>query len=183
MKRSALLFLPVAVAMLCMAWTIHRGKNTPKKPEISGTILINHDYCGGVRPANSTVFQPYAVAGTTLYVRREGSPLVIDSVVSDSAGKFSIRLQYGKYNFVEKWKVDPIVMPVNSKYETWDTACFRKEYNRADYFIEVTKPKKDVQILLPRHCAWSRPCCSYSGPKAPAAPPTNRGGFQPGHQE
>jgi hypothetical protein len=157
-------------------------KKNKKKYEISGTILINHDYCSGARPMEDER-RPYAAPGTKLYVRKSGSLQILDSVTADSAGKFSIKLNAGNYCFVEKEKTAPLVMPKNSQHEVWDTACYRAEYNKCNFELTVSKNTSDVKITLRRYCAWTRPCCRYSGPLPPSAPPTNRGGFQPGHQE
>lgn len=172
-----------------VAWTIESGKAKPKSFEVTGMMQIIHDYCGGARLSDEGAGpKPYpAPEGTTLYIRRGGSAAdkttVIDSVRCDTAGNFKIRLVAGTYTFFEKWKTEPLVMPVNSQYETWDTACYRYNYNKPDFSLTVKGKTKDVKITLFRHCSWSRPCCQYHGPLPPGAAPTNRRGNQPGHQE
>lgn len=181
-------FLFVTVFIIATLFTASaRTKRKAPKYEVSGTILIRHAYCGGARPNEEQMNpKPYAVKGTTLYIRYANASdptVVIDSVVTDSLGNFKTMLTPGKYCLVEKWKREKFVAPADTKYEKWDTACYRTIYNTWDYTLEVKGRTKDVNIVLHRSCAWTRPCCAYSGPKPPAAPPVNRSGNQPGHQE
>lgn len=147
--------------------------------------MIVHDYCGGARPSEQQMDPPpYAVKGTKLYIRFASNPnRIIDSAVTDSAGNFKVNLVRGDYWFVEKWKTEPFVVPFDTKYEKWDTACYRKLYNTYDHFLSVKNPVSGVKITLRRRCAWTRQCVQYSGPMPGVAPPVNRSGNQPGHQE
>jgi hypothetical protein len=166
----------------CIAWTAARTKRKPPVYEVSGKVLILDAYCGGVRPIEDP--KPYPVKGTMLYVRHASRPeKVIDSIVTDSLGQFKIKLAYGQYCLVEKWKTEPFAVPADTKFEKWDSACYRTVYHTCDYTLDVKSKMKEVSIQLNRTCAWTRPCCRYSGPKPPAAAPVNRGGYQPGHQE
>lgn len=174
------LLLPVIAGVCCLAWTINAKPHPPKRCTVSGTLLLQHDFCNGT---HTDVQHTYAAAGTTLYVRKAGTATVLDSIVCDSTGKFNVQLAAGDYCFIEQWKRDPIVMPVNTTYETWDTACYRSEYNTCDFHLHVSKSKNDVAIVLTRHCASTRPCCTFRGPTVPVTVPVNRGGYQPGHQE
>jgi len=181
----ALFILIPALSVVC---GFARAKSKVKLYQVSGTVLITHDYCGGARLAEDQVNkQTYPVAGTTLYICRQGSDgnrqHYFDSIVCDSAGHFTTKLPAGKYCFVQKWRTEPLVYPVNTKFETWDTACYRQDYNNSDFILTVKGKMPAVKITLRRYCSWTRPCCTFTGPLPPSAPPTNRGGNQPGHQE
>lgn len=183
MNRLPALLIPAAV--LCsIAWTAARTKRKPPVYEVSGTVMILQAYCGGVQPIEDP--KPYPVKGTMLYVRYDNASRphhIVDSIVTDSLGQFKIKLKHGKYCLVEKWKTEPFAVPADTKYEKWDSACYRTVYKTCDYVLDVKSKIKEVSIQLNRPCAWTRPCCRYSGPKPPAAAPVNRGGYQPGHQE
>ena len=161
----------------------HATANDAKKFTVTGSVVIREDYCGGAQLVNED--RPAVPAsGTTLYIRKSGgSKTVIDSIKTNDKGAFSISLSAGEYCIVEKWKKYPLVFPVNTDFQKWDTACYRKRYNECDFTLNVKSDTSDVKFILRKHCPWTTPCVQYSGPFPPAAPPTNRGGFQPGHQE
>jgi hypothetical protein len=187
MKYKLIPLLFVVMLTLTVAYALAQGKRRTTKHQINGKILISHDYCGGARPNEEQLNkQTFAAKGTTLYICRldlTGARMKYsDSVVCDSVGNFKVKLTKGSYAFVEKWKTEPLVMPSDTQFEIWDTACYRTVYNTADLLLGVTG-MKNVNITLHRHCSWNRPCCSYSGPFPPASPPVNRSGNQPGHQE
>lgn len=189
MRRTLHILIVSIFVAASIAWTVESGKAKPKPLDITGKMQIVHDYCGGARVVEEDPSpKPYpAPQGTTLYVRRGGSAIdkttVIDSVTCDTAGNFKMKLAPGTYGFYEKWKTEHFVMPANTQFETWDTACYRYNYNKPDFQLTVKAKMKDVKITLYRHCSWSRPCCQYHGPLPPGAAPTNRNGNQPGHQE
>lgn len=149
--------------------------------------MQQNDYCGGAAPSEEQMNpKPFPVANMTLYVKPSGTNnnrAVIDSIVSDKDGKFTISLPAGTYCFLEKWKTKKYSVPADNDFVTYDTACYRQQFNQCDFVLEVKKGMKDPQIVLQRHCEWTTPCQSYHGPLPPSAPPTNRGGHQPGHQE
>lgn len=182
MKKSTILFFPVLVAVISLAFAAGSSRRTkPKTYAVSGKVWYVDPYCGGAAPPDGETSHTYEAISKKIYVRKKGSTAVIDSLTSSATfGEFSIKLPAGEYEFVEAWKTEPLVMPKNSQYESWDTACYRNFYKTPDGTVTVNKENKsDVRIVIYRYCAWRKPCCSYSGPK----PPVNRGGQQPGHQE
>lgn len=181
MKRF---FLP---ALLCISFVfVSAALKKPKKKKsrdfvLSGFIQEKHDYCGGAAPSYDQVNpKPAGTKGIRLYIRKNGSAKIIDSVLSGESGAFSIRLPEGEYCFVEGWKTGALKIPADSRDTQWDSVCFRKEYERCDFSIHLDSDKKDIAIILQRHCPWSAPCSSYSGPMPPSAPPPRDG---PKHQE
>lgn len=188
MKQRAIPFAITVTLLLCISLTAFRAARKNKKYEVSGTILIQQDYCGGARPADGQDGRrKFPQNGTTLYVCKQtfggGRSRYFDSIVSDTAGRFSVKLPAGSYCFVEKWKTEPYVKPKDSQFEKWDTTCYRKEYDAYDFSLNVKGKTSGITLTVRRYCSWTRPCCTFSGPLPPAAPPTNRGGNQPGHQE
>lgn len=187
MNRILAILLTSIVSITCIAWTMNRARWKPRKVEVKGTILITHDYCGGARPGEDQLHpKPYPVNGTVMYIRKANSndgSRIIDSAVTDKDGKFTVKLAPGTYCFVEKWKKDKYVAPQNTQFATWDTACYRKRYNVCDYTFQVKGDTAQPRITLRKHCPWTTPCSHYNGPFPPSAPPVNRSGNQPGHQE
>jgi hypothetical protein len=155
---------------------------------LSGKIQWQQHYCGGARPEPG-MENPKTIPANRqkLYIRQGNlnSPTatVVDSVIADESGNFSITLPQGNYCFIEEWKKPLYKDPVSDKYNRYDTACYRNQYMQCDYSLNLSANTKDINIVLDRPCNWNRPCVQYSGPLPPAAPPTNRGGHQPGHQE
>jgi hypothetical protein len=173
MKNRLPLLLALIATITCVSWTLARTKRKPPKLQVKGTILQQSDYCGGA-------------ANVKLYIKKSGTNTnkpAIDSIVSDKDGKFTVWLTPGVYCFVEKWKTEKYTLPANNSYVTYDSACYRQRYDQCDFVLEVKKDMNEPQIVLRRHCAWTTPCQSYNGPLPPSAPPSNRGGYQPGHQE
>ncbi len=154
---------------------------------VTGQLLETQSYCGGAAPTPDIIERgrtPHPVPNKKYYVKKgngNGNGKVIDSIVSDGAGNFRIDLEAGTYCLVEHWKKMPYVVPSNSKYVTYDTACYRKLYSTCDYVLEVSKNLDKVTIVSHRSCAWNQPCRQYDGPLPPSAPPGRSG--QPGHQE
>ena len=184
MKRAVAISLTIFTCIACISLALARTKRKAPKYEVKGTIQTVHDYCGGAAPTEDQRNpKPYPSRNTTVYFRSMVNNRVIDSAVSDSAGNFTVQLLKGDYCIVEKWKTEPFVLPANTKYETYDSACYRKQYQQCDQTLSVKGKAEGVKITLQRHCAWTRPCVSYHGPMPPAAPPVNRSGNQPGHQE
>lgn len=186
-------FIHLAIAVLMVTCTSGRHKknsadHTLKKYTVSGSVLEQRQYCGGARPAEEILHpKPAPAGGIKLYIRKSssnetGKPIV-DSLVSAADGTFSIQLPSGTYCFVEAAKKNALVMPQNDQFNTYDTACFRKNYNTCDFSVDVKSDVSKIEIVLERRCAWNRPCVQYRGPLPPAAPPVNGGGNQPGHQE
>lgn len=188
MKLRTFTLLLLSIMVITAACKHGRGKQNPTLYQVNGTLLISHDYCGGARPSDEQLTKnTYPVEGTTLYVCHQTNgdkrTKYFDSIVCDSSGNFTIKLATGNYCFVQKWRAEPLVMPVDTEFEIWDTACYREDYNKSDFILNVKGNTSDVKITLRRFCSWSRPCCNFKGPFPPSAPPTNRGGNQPGHQE
>lgn len=182
-------FFHLVIAILIVACTPGKHKNkVPVKYTVSGTIFELRQYCGGARPSEEILHpKPLAVHGITLYIRKtlmnSSENQIIDSVVSGFDGSFSIQLPAGTYCFIEAAKKAQMKMPVNDQYNTYDTACYRKNYNTCDFSVDVKSNISKIEIVLERRCPWNRPCVQYKGPLPPSAPPVNGNGHQPGHQE
>lgn len=187
MKQYLPALLATLVIVSCIGCTLFRGKRSAEKIEVKGTILQISDYCGGAAPSEEQQNpRPLPRANAKLYVRASSSndgSRIIDSILSGSDGKFTVSLTPGTYCLIEKPKTEKYAVPVDTKYVTFDTACHRKLYQQCDFVLEVKQGMKQPEIVLRHYCMWRRPCEAYNGPLPPSAPPVNRGGHQPGHQE
>lgn len=187
MKTQLFTFLLCALALLSCRSSKEKNPVT-KSFTLSGKIQWQQHYCGGARPEPGMENpQTIPANGQKLYVRKGNlnSPTttVVDSVIADAEGNFSITLPQGIYCFIEGWKKPLYKDPVSDRYNKYDTACYKNQYMQCDYSLGLSANTSNVNIILDRPCNWNRPCVQYSGPLPPAAPPTNRGGNQPGHQE
>lgn len=145
-------------------------------------------YCGGAAPSEEQRNpQPQALPLKKMYIKRGNMnkypATIIDSIVTDSMGKFAVLLPAGDYCVVEATKKGKLIYPQNSEYAQWDTACYRKNYERCDYQLQVKGKTKDVQIILQRYCSYSTPCQHYEGPLPPMAHPPQVPQEKPKHQE
>ncbi|MBI3509953.1 MAG: prealbumin-like fold domain-containing protein [Bacteroidetes bacterium] len=184
MKFPAAIFI-LTITLCISSWTCRHTEKFPPPNKgtgsisVSGILLVKSDYCGGARPSDDLLNAPaQPTAGIKLYVKTGSSNSdkcsIVDSVISDTAGKFQIDLAPGNYCFVEAWKKEKYSTPKNDQNSTYDTACYRKRYEECDYSIELNKPVGDAQIILQHHCPWTTPCVSYFGPLPPAANPRGR---------
>ncbi len=188
--RNLFLTAIILTALLfgCRIQRDRRPDNNVTTYLVSGTMMELRNYCGGARPSEEILHpKPIATGRIKLFIRKsstnETSQPIIDSIVSAADGTFSIRLAPGTYCFVERKKKDAMVMPQDDKFNTYDPECYKKEYATCDFSIEVKTDVAKTEIVLERHCPWRTPCVNYHGPLPPSAPPGNRGGNQPGHQE
>jgi hypothetical protein len=150
------------------------------KFHVKGTIQLISAHCGGAAPTPDMRARerlPYAQPFTTVYFRDGNAnyenKTILDSVTSDSVGNFSIDLAKGTYCIVEKYKTYPFKYP-DDKEATWDTACYRNNFQRCDFVLDVTKNIDSVKIILAHNCIWRNPCVkNYHGPRPSSSVPLN----------
>jgi hypothetical protein len=152
--------------------------------EVLVTLTTTSSYCGGARPPEGLEEElrtPKAFGYEKLYVR-QGSrndvrlPL-IDSCVTDEAGKAVFRLAAGQYCIVMEEKANWTVFEkLLEQYKTettyWnaiDRACLEEWLRTPELLIEVG-PDKTTSYSLNHHkpCPWREvPCANYKGPYPP----------------
>ena len=180
------LFLPLLLlAFVVCAFTQTASKKKPRY-DVSGMVLETRSYCGGAAPSFEQLHpKPLPVIGAKLYIKKGNTnqfpAAIIDSITTDTAGKFSLSLPPGDYCLVEAPKKGKLLFPPNDQYSQWDTACYRKNYEQCDYLLSVKGKTSDVQIVFSRPCPWHVPCRNYSGPLPPMAHPAPQ--EKPPHQE
>jgi hypothetical protein len=186
MIRSAIYFLLI-ISSIASCRGSKNNKGNDSTVTVSGTIYIQKAYCGGARPSEEMVQglrQP--ASNFTLYYKTNDLVTIehvstIDSVKTDSAGHYTLRLHKGQFCFFEKWKMDRLSIPKDDKFNHWDSVCYLQQYQTCDFSINIQSDTSQANIILQRHCPWNTPCNNYTGPLPPAANPG--GGRQPGHQE
>ncbi len=138
--------------------------------------------------ANSSIPTYGPAKGLKLYIMQDMccgvNDVILDSVITDSTGHFSIEFNGGYLRIAEPWKTQDLVMPMDSPDAICDTACYRKQYEKADYATYVNSSRK-VTVFIYHYGPNSNPCCTPvpSVNQAQPEPPKNRTGNQPGHQE
>lgn len=176
MKKFILPVLLISFGLCISSLTLTKKKKKAVKFKLEGTITEVHPHCGGAAPTYDMQFpKPVPKAGIKLFVRKGNfnnpKEKIIDSLVSDAEGKFNISLPAGTYTFIEPWKKEKYQIPQNSKYSTYDTACYRKMYHQPDYTIELKNNTSGIAINFQRYCFWRMPCVQYDGPLPPASNP------------
>lgn len=175
----------ILLASLMLGLFGFKGSNNTCATEftISGKMLLIEDMCENI-PAGYDEMRIESVArNKTVYIRMMGTTKVIDSVTSDDDGNYSVTLPAGDYEFVTRWKTLPYVAPSKTPTQTWDTACHHLSYREPDVMFFLNKDISDAEFVFYKYCPWNEACCTYTGPTPSNAPPKNRGGYQPGHQE
>jgi hypothetical protein len=159
-----------------MCTTSKQGVKT--KFQVSGSIMQTVSYCGGAQPSQEILDScntPKGIPFEKLFVKRglqngENSTIV-DTILANAAGNFSIDLPAGNYCLVEEWKSKSYQLPLKSKDQTIDSACYKNLYNTCDFQLSVTnKNIENIKILFHRKCVFNQPCISYHGPLPPVAP-------------
>jgi len=149
---------------------------------IEGTITETHSYCGGARPPEDLIKElrtPKPItAQYKLYIRKDSNDLqkpILYTVLTDTLGKFSIKLPIGKYVFVDANKKDKDTYSKtlakykteNSQTSAIDIECYKQYIATPDFTVEVTKNSSKLAITHNYHrdCNWSgAPCVEYRGP-------------------
>lgn len=178
MKIFPFFIFSIAVSLCCISW--NRSLVSKKETfQIKGTLFLIQKYCGGMAPTEQMRIasdKPFPYPNRTIYLRQGNGNFdekkVIDSITSDSLGNFSHKLKAGIYCIVEKQKTVPFKYPVNTAEVTWDTACYRKNYQRCDFVLEVNQNLDSLKIVMSRDCYWKNPCMkTYIGPRPSSARP------------
>ena len=179
MKKIITFLFVLAITLFISCFS----KRNSKKPEtqftITGRLMETRDYCGGAVPTPELLAicnTPAGISMGKLFIKKgnfnKGKSPVIDSIVADKEGKFSIQLPAGTYCLVEDWKAKPFLLPENDEMQTVDSACYKNLYDACDYQLTVTDKNIDsVKIIFHRTCAWKKPCIEYHGPLPPVAHP------------
>ncbi|HEU4718254.1 MAG TPA: hypothetical protein VFU15_10485 [Bacteroidia bacterium] len=171
-------FVPVfAIALLASSFC---GKKKKKKQEftVNGTVLLTHSYCGGIVPPAEfleAMKTPQPAPGFHLFVKKGNTNVsgsaILDTIVTDAQGHFSVSLPAGTYCIVKDWKAPKYSVPQDNQYAEYDTACYRKEYAQCDYLLNLSANVDSLKLVFHEGCSWEQPCMNYHGPLPPAAHP------------
>jgi hypothetical protein len=121
---------------------------------------------------------PKPVANYKLYIRKNSNDIntFYKEVITDSEGRYSVKLDPGKYSVVDERKKDKqTYFDLVKKYKTKtattgpiDEVCLKKHFAEADFMIEVPKELEKTQESTHnyfRSCNWSgAPCVEFTGP-------------------
>lgn len=150
---------------------------------ISGKMINIEDMCENIPEGYDEMRVESIARNKTVYIRIMGTTKAIDSVTSDYNGNYSVTLPAGDYEFVTRWKTLPYVAPSNTATQSWDTACHHLSYREPDMTFFLSEDVTNAEFVFYKYCSWNEACCTYTGPMPSSAPPKNKGGYQPGHQE
>lgn len=152
MKRYLPILFAAALVIPAIAWRANE-KEPRHKYTIRGTVYVWRD--SSEREPGKTKWrdQMKPAPGILLYVRSQidgyhGKMPIVDSIVSDSAGRFTLQLYQGKYQFIEPWKAKGFAITADTSRFIVDTACFRERYNSYECMITVNKGMDSVDVPL-----------------------------------
>jgi hypothetical protein len=130
--------------------------------KISLQFNETRSYCGGAVPTEAVLQElkekkPFA--DQTIYVYLKSK--CVDSLKTDSLGKISKKLKYGKYNLYLPWKHFKKV-PTGELNE-YDEECLKKEWQRADAILEVSAKGGLLSNSKIGHqfCPWQYNCLKH----------------------
>jgi len=180
MKRLLCAVILMSAALIISSWIgVTLKKKIKPKFLVSGSIMQTLSYCGGARPPQAildSLNTPKGIPFGKLFIKSRNTNIkslrIIDSILADSNGNFSIHLPPGDYCLVEEWKSRPFKLPLNDARHTVDSACFRNLYNTCDFKLRITnKNINHLKIVFHRACFYNQPCISYRGPLPSVAAP------------
>lgn len=153
---------------------------------IRGKITETFSYCGGAPPPAELLAElntPKPACKYTIFFRRDSNDLkkpIFKEMMTDSAGRFELRLPPGKYVIVDAKKKDlETYQNTISHYKketndrgAIDILCYNQFIATPDYVLIVPKSTKKSYISMEinyfRSCNWSgHPCVEYRGPLPP----------------
>jgi hypothetical protein len=164
------------IYIACFAYVFLSAKN-PSYYMVTGKITYTSEYCGGAAPSEDLLKlleTPKPFAYKRMYYRPgkyNHAKVKAASIVTDSLGFFKVKLSANDYVFFDENKLKVLVIPQNTIYEIYDTACLKATYIAGDF--KVNKKQKNKKVLYNYHiyCTYHKPCVSYSGPLPPMAAP------------
>ncbi len=176
MKVIYHLFFLFSIVAIVMSWKCTPLNKIPNiKYHVSGTIMQTQSYCGGAQPTKEILDKlntATGIANTRLFIRKNAVNSVdieiVDSIISDTNGNFSIDLAPGTYCLVESWKAKRFSPPSDNQNQKIDTVCLKNLYNLCDYELKISdKNIENLKIVFHRNCINNQPCITYSGPVPP----------------
>lgn len=154
-----------------------------KKVTVSGIVMQTSSYCGGAAPPDFIIKEletPRPLAGKKLHIIKGDTnianrPIVL-SFISDSAGKFSFRVEPGLYSVLLEEQIPlPDAKKYSTKNQSIDEACYKKWWAKPYYLLEVEDSSnkstslEGLVFLFHKRCFINSdvPCLSYLGPFPP----------------
>lgn len=147
---------------------------------VKGTITETQQYCGGAPPQEDMLKElntPKPIANYKLYIRKFANNIstpIYKTIVTDSLGRYSIKLELGTYSVVDSRKKDKqTYLDLIRKYKSAtkstgpiDENCLKMHFAQADFMIDVTpEPDKIIDFNYFRTCDYTgAPCVEFTGP-------------------
>lgn len=161
---------------LCLnAYDAIAKKKTKGYKIITGVVTFTSEYCGGAVPSEellSELQKEKPMVGKVLYLKLGSKNIesvkAIKRIVTDSQGKFSVKLKNGlDYIIIEEWKESPYKLPSNSDWVKWDEKCYQNWYETPDYILQRKNRNNSIHLKFVNRCSFDPYCGKYSGPLPP----------------
>lgn len=146
--------------------------------EIKGKITISHSYCGGATPNPNKLRglqPPKGFSGKRLFVRKGGyndlNFPIVDTIVADTGGYFSIHLPQGTYTLISELHLDHNILNQNffGNYIMVDDYCMDQWWKKGLKTITLKKDTSNNNFHFSDRCfiPVNIPCLQYTGPYPP----------------
>jgi hypothetical protein len=136
-------------------------------------VTSTKDYCGGARPSEElleNLRQPKPLPATTFYViaglQNKKDVKVIKKVITDSNGKFRLKLRKATYSIISEEQMQPFQTNPSIAYYTWDLSCLRKKWQEPLLKLQIGTTK-NATINIHSNCFFNLPCGTFTGALPP----------------
>ena len=183
MRRFLILPSFLAIPFLLISDANSCSKKTPpvsavQEYTVSGTITQTQSYCGGARPPEDllkALESPRPYRGKKICFRsgdkNNTDQKFVRTAVSDSLGKFSVKLPAGAYCIIEEdqvklMNVESYRKKYGSKYLTVDEDCLKSWWGTCiQSFVLGNADKNDLTLNFHMACFTNGVhCLRYTGP-------------------
>ncbi len=145
---------------------------------ISGKVTQTTSYCGGAAPPQELLDRlatPIAYPDKKLYIRKGRTnnikSNILKTIITDSAGEFSIRLAAGTYVIIQEEQLQEIkAADYKKEYLQVDEKCLQEWWTKPYYLLEVKKENiTNLHFNIQHDCFMETdvPCITYTGPQRP----------------
>lgn len=148
-----------------------------EKYSVEGRITTSSNYCGGAAPDPEMLRElqtPRGFSGKQLYIRKgktnDLSMPIVDTIIADAEGHFSIQLPKGTYTIISEHQIDQSIL--NQDFGSGifvDSLCLEEWWSNGLKTIVVDSDISGNDFHFTDRCfiPLDIPCLQYKGPYPP----------------
>lgn len=145
---------------------------------LKGKIVLVDSYCGGAAPSRELleeIRRPKPYLEKYFFLKRgdanSAKNPVIDVIIVDSLGNFSLELKQGVYCFIQDFQTKPLQLgnyKTSGNFQFQGDECMRKYWADCYLTIDLKQNINDLIITVYKKCfSDGNPCMIYTGPMPP----------------